>query len=374
MDSRLLKLPREIRDLIYEFALVRDVILIERGAATISEGTASHSPEFYRRLTKSHPLTRSRTHRRMWLIPRFDLGLTSYTCDPEDPPSHVQMTYQLTDQCDGQPQDRINICLLQTCQQVYHEARKVFYGKNRFRFPTAECIPTAFAFLCDRPAESLKLISTIDVTLSEGHNLRGTGEAHYPAIPRSTDSLVLRYAYNHFTDLCTLLSTSRMHLRKLYLTIDSLHQLYNPVLPSPADCRIWEAAKMSRPRPWVAPWVDPLLKLDNLECLDIHWIFDRPEMCRMADTMSLMRQQMLVRRQAGQAGSPSLCCKPSFDFRINYRISTPDQTSVCCEVSKKDLLRAEDQSGATDSQPSEGRLKSAWREHMREIIEASGCL
>jgi hypothetical protein len=377
MTSRLLGLPREIRDLIYEYVLVRDIILIERAAVTVPETTAKRCPEFFRQLTQSYPLTRIRSHRRVWAIPRFDLGLPSFKDDPELPPSHVQMTYQIASQCNLLPQDRIEIHLLQTCQQVYHEAKKVFYGKNIFSFRTVECIPTAFAFLCDRPAESLKLISSMEIVLGEGTNLRGTAEAHYPVIARSTDSVVLRYAYNHYTNLCTLLSTSRMQLRRLILNIDSLHQFYRPVFPSPIDCIKWEAQKMAGPRPWVASWVEPLFKLENLECLEIHWTLDRPEICRMADTLSRMRQQMLAPTGPRPHGPSDHFCKPRFDFRINYQVITQERTSVYCESTRKDLLLSadgDDDDHMRELQSSEDRLTTAWRRHMRQVFEAAGCL
>ena len=381
MNSRLLATPREIRDLIYEYALVRGFILVERAAATVPEADAKRCPEFYSQLARSYPLTRTRNHRRVWSVPRFDIGMPSFKGDPEDPPSHVRMTYQLARPCNLPFQDRIEINLLQTCQQIYHEARKVFYSKNVFGFKTTECVPTAFAFLCDRPADSLRLISSMELTLGEGTNLRGTAEAHYPVVPRSTDSLVLRYAYNHFTDLCTLLSTSRMRLRKLSLIIDGLHQFYRPVIPSPADSMLWEAQRMASPRPWVASWIHPLLKLDNLECLEVHWILDRPEICRMADTLSLMRRQMLVRTGYEQHGYSDILRKPKFDFRVSFRIHyqvvTQERTSICCELSRNDLLLCdhEDDHGPTKKlHSSEERLTKAWRPHIRNIFKASGCL
>ncbi|EUC40655.1 hypothetical protein COCMIDRAFT_108235 [Bipolaris oryzae ATCC 44560] len=379
MTSQLLQVPREIRDIIYEYVLVRNIIHVERAAATVPETTAKQSPEFYRQLTQSYPLTHTRSHRRVWAIPRFDLGLPSFKDDPELPPSHVQMTYQITRQCNLPFGHRIGIRLLQTCQQIYREAREIFYSKNVFSFRTVECIPTAFAFLCDRPAESLRLISSMEITLGEGTNLRGTTEAHYPVVARSTDSVVLRYVYNHFTNLCTLLSTSRMQLRKLTLVIDSLHQFYRPVFPSPTDCIKWETQRMSGPRPWVAPWVEPLFKVENLECLEIHWILDRPEICRMADTLSLMKEQMLAPKGSRRRGRSDCFCDPRFNFRINYQVITQERTSICCELSRDDLLHS-DESDGNDSEhsrklrSSEEKLTAAWRQHMQRIFEASGCL
>ncbi|XP_014551263.1 hypothetical protein COCVIDRAFT_42393 [Bipolaris victoriae FI3] len=386
MTSRLLQVPREIRDLIYEYVLVRDIILIERAAATVPEITAKQCPEFYRQLRQSYPLTHIRSHRRVWAIPRFDIGLPSFKDDPELPPSHVQMTYQITRQSSLPFGEQIGIHLLQTCQQIYHEARDIFYAKNVFGFKTVEGIPTAFAFLCDRPAKSLNLISSMQITLGEGTNLRGTTEAHYPIVARSTDSVVLRYAYNDFTNLCTLLSSPRMQLRKLTLVIDSLHQFYRPVFPSPTDCIKWEAQRTTASRPWVAPWVQPLFKVENLECLEIYWSLDRPEICRMADTMSLMRQQMLAPKGFRRHGRSDSFCMPRFDFRINYQVITQERTSIYCELSRNDLLHSDDSKHDDDGdnnhknnkysgklQSSEEKLTRAWRQQIRRIFEISGC-
>ncbi|KAL7774636.1 hypothetical protein CFE70_005550 [Pyrenophora teres f. teres 0-1] len=227
MSSRLLELPRELRDLIYEFVLVRDVIPIQRAAAAldnIPEETRTRCPEFYRQAALTYPLRRTHAHRRTWAIPRFDIRISNSRYDPGDLPTDVQMTYQLEDDYDEPWTHKFEPRLLQTCRQIYDEAREVFYGKNLFSFTDTEAIPTAFAFLCDRPAESLKLISAMELAFDEGSNMIGTAGAHYPIQAKSTDSLVLRYAYHFFPDLCTLLSTPRMQLRRLNLTINSLSQ------------------------------------------------------------------------------------------------------------------------------------------------------
>lgn len=383
MTSPLLVVPREIRDLIYEHVLVRDIILIERAAATVPESAASRSPAFYRELAQLYPLTRKRAHRRVWSIPRFDLGLPCFKDDPEPPPSAVQMTYQLSSQCDLSLQDRIEVNLLQTCKQIYHEAREVFYSKNVFGFKMVESIPTAFAFLSDRPAESLKLVSFIDIALDEGTNLQGTDEAHYPVVARSTDSVVLRYAYNHFTDLCTLLSTSRVGLRKLALVIDSSNQFYRTSFSSPADHIKWEKQRMTRPRPWVAAWVYPLLKLDNLEHLEICWKLDRPEIGRIADTLALMRRHMLVQKGSQRRGSLGCFCNPTFEFRIKFPIVTQEISLVDYEFFRKDLLPNEDEDDSADGHADKNvgyknigvsQSSEAWRQHMRHVFQASDCL
>ena len=382
MSSRLLELPRELRDLIYEFVLVCDVIPIQRAASAldnIPEETRKRCPEFYRQVELTYPLRRARAHRRTWAIPRFDIRAYSSRYDPRDLPSDVQMTYQLEDDCDEPSTHKFELRLLQTCRQIYHEASEVFYGKNLFSFTDTEAIPTAFAFLCDRPAESLKLISAMEIAFDEGSNMIGTNEAHYPVQAKSTDSLVLRYAYHYFPDLCTLLSTPRMQLRRLNLTINSLSQHFVNSMnrhyisaPSSIAASIsWETQKMRCPRPWVASWVQPLLKVKELEYLEINWMFDRPEACRMADTLSLMRRHMLGERCNRQTTLAGLSENPTFEFTIHYRVVMPDETPISCELSREDLLQSKNDS---DDELSKETGLAAWRWHIRDTLNNSGCL
>lgn len=370
MASRLLELPREIRDLIYDYVLVRDVIPVQC-AAVLSEVAASRSPGICRQLDKNYPLRRIRATRRIWYIPRFDIGLTSAANDSGEL-RNIQMTYQLGMPSDMLSSHRIEIRLLQTCRQIYHEARKSFYGKNLFSFTADFSVPTAFAFLCDRPATSLKLISSIKLLLVEASNLRGTIGAHYPVLRRSTDSLVLQFAYNHFTDLCTLLSTSRMDLRRLHLSISSLHQRYDVAPSLVKECLSWEAEKTDGPRPWIASWIDPLTKVESLEHLNIHWVFDRPRLCRVADTISHMRCQMLADTRSTLADRPGASDASRLDYQLHYRVAIQDGISISYGVSKKDL--DSHRSAGDDIQSSGEELMTAWRRQVREIFEASRCL
>ena len=382
MSSRLLDLPRELRDLIYEFVLVRDVIPIQRAAATldnIPEETRNRCPEFYRRVALTYPLRKPRTHRRIWAIPRFDIRVSSSRYDPRDLPTDVQMTYQLEDDYDEPWTHKVELRLLQTCRQIYHEAREVFYGKNLFSFTDTEAIPTAFAFLCDRPAESLKLILAMEVAFDEGSNMIGTTGAHYPIQPKSTDSLVLRYAYHYFPDLCTLLSTPRMQLRRLNLTINSLSQHFvnsmnRQYISAPSSIAAsvsWETQKMRCSRPWVASWVQPLLKVKNLQYLEINWMFDRPEACRMADTLSLMRRHMLAEKYDRQTTRAGPSENPGFEFTIYYRVVMPDETPTDCELSREGLRQSKNDS---DDESSKETGLTAWRRHIRDTLDSSGCL
>jgi hypothetical protein len=238
----------------------------------------------------------------------------------------VQMTYQLAVSPERSPSQSIEIHLLQTCKQIYHEARKTFYGKNLFSFTADFRIPTAFVFLCDRPAESLLLISSMELALTEDNNTISTNEAHYPIYRRSTNSLVLQYAYNHFTDLCTLLSTSRMRLRNLHLTIESLAERRGVPPRTVAECLSWETLNTAESRPWVPSWLDPLLNLEGLDYIETVWIFDRPRLRRMADTVSLIRHHMLVESQSGLGNLTHLPDVSNFEFWICLPSSNNDTT------------------------------------------------
>ena len=369
MSSRLLKLPRELRDLIYGYVLVCDVILVQ-SAAVLLDATVCRST---RELDKAYPLRRLRAHRRIWLTPRFDIGLTSAEYDSRDGPTNIRMTYQLASPSDTSS-NHIEIRLLQTCRQIYHEARKVFYGQNLFSFTESLSIPTAFAFLCDRPPESLKLISSMELALVEASNMRGTIGAHYPVLRRSTDSLVLQFAYNHFTDLCTLLSTTRMRLRRLHLMISSSHQRYDTAPSSAEECLLWETQMTVGPRPWVASWIEPLLKVETLEHLHVHWNFDRPRLRRVADTISHMRRHMLAGPQSKLADGSGSCVDSRLDFHVHYRVTVQNGISISREFSRKEMFNGDCVSEDDRVRSSEEDLTTAWQRQVRETFKASGCL
>jgi hypothetical protein len=326
MLSRLLQLPREIRDLIYEFTLVREVIPIECAVIPISGATASRSPGFCKNLTESFPIRGPLAHRRIWSIPTFDVELAFAEGDARVNLKAVQMTYQLAVSPGTPPSHSIEIRLLQTCKQIYHEARKTFYGKNLFSFTADFRIPTAFMFLCDRPAESLLLISSMELDLTEDDNMISTNEAHYPSSYRRSDSLVLQYAYNYFTDLCTLLSTSRMRLLNLHLTIQSLAERRGLPPKTVAECLAWETLKTAESRPWIPSWLDPLLNLEGLDYIETVWIFDRPRLRRMADTLSLMRQHMLRGTKSGLGNLTHLPDVSNLEFWIYFPSSNNETT------------------------------------------------
>ena len=149
--------------------------------------------------------------------------------------------------------------------------------------------------------------------------MRGTTQAHYPITRRSTDSLVLQYAYHHFTDLCTLMSTPRMQLRNLYLTIDTLASRNGTAPSSVQECLSWEKQRTNQVRPWTSSWLDPLLKVGGLESMTVYWIFDRPRIQRMCDTLSMMRQCMLTTKRNKASARKDSVAETGFRFRMLHQ-------------------------------------------------------
>jgi hypothetical protein len=212
-------------------------------------------------------------------------------------PKQAQMTYQFASPCERPPNtrnpDRIAIQLLQVCRKIHSEALPLFYKKNIFSFTGEFPVSTALTFLRDRPAYSLSLITSLELVLAENNNMRGTAEAHFPLTRRSSDCLVLQYAFHYFTDLCTLLSSSVVGLRQLYLTIESLSS-YGDLQPTTlSECLAWEIEKNTIERPWIASWVEPLLHIQSLESIKIYWVADRPRVRRISDTLAAMQRSML---------------------------------------------------------------------------------
>jgi len=316
-SSRFLQLPREIRDLIYAHALVRDVIPIECAVTRPSPSRprvqgAADRVDYTNDL---YLLRASWKHRRVWSIPSSDILWHFFDGDP-NPPTSVYMTYQIGDGTGENAMISLDVGLFQTCKQVYAEASKVFYGNNVFSFTSDFRILTAFAFLCDRPAASLLHIKTLELSLMEANNMRVTTQAPYPIIRRSTDSLVLQYAYQYFTELCTLLSTSRMRLRKLCLTVETMagDSYTDSGRIGIRDGLALEKRKMAEsPRPWIPLWLDPLLKIEGLESLEMRWISNRPQLQRMTDTVGIMQRHMLAGNSRKYTSHALTECRHSSD-------------------------------------------------------------
>lgn len=319
--SRLLQLPREIRDLVYEHALVRDTVPID--CAVVSgpsyrKHTGSQCP-YSPQLHKAYPLTGPWAHRSTWSLPIYDLKVDIQGGTWMEP-KRAQMTYQLVPPCPrpktAQYHHGVALQLMLVCRKVHAEARPLFYKKNIFSFTSRFPISTALAFLQDRPAAALTLISSIELVLTEDNNMRGTAEAHFPPTRRSSDCLVLQHAFEHFTGLCSLLASPAVQLRKLFLTIESLSSYGDSESESLSECLAWEIGKTDAERPWTASWIRPLLEIEGLESVKIYWISDRPRVRRMSDTLSAIQRSML--QHAGSKDSDP--CYMSSGHELEFSI------------------------------------------------------
>lgn len=151
-----LKLPRELRDQIYEELLVRNYpVPIKRNY----EDTTGYYPSTY-----FSPTWYDDTKR---YFP--GVGACYKTCavcyGPKKPSRTSERLYHLFRIADDEPID-LNIFLAN--RQVYDESRTVFYKENLFDFTKdvkdeAKPVHTALCFLKDRPEESLKYIRNIAV-------------------------------------------------------------------------------------------------------------------------------------------------------------------------------------------------------------------
>jgi hypothetical protein len=301
-----LQLPREIRDLVIEHILVQDTIPIE---CAIAKPSSARVPSIFDELGDTYPLRAPRAHRRLWSMPAFDMNL-DYTDSNRNKPTSVYMTYQIANQNGSSSGHRLNLNLLQVSKQIYAEASKIFYRNNIFSFTGDYRIPTAFTFLCDRPATSLRLIESLELALMEDNNMRGTPHAHYPIIRRSTDSLVLQYAYHYYTELCTLISTPRMRLRRLFLTVETLSLRGARHGMSLQDSVTFENDNPVDPQLDAPLWLDPLLKIDGLDSVEMCWIVRQPRMKRMAYMAGIIGQHMLTNTQS-ESDERAACNHPS---------------------------------------------------------------
>ncbi|KAH7095575.1 hypothetical protein FB567DRAFT_512898 [Paraphoma chrysanthemicola] len=303
--SRLLKLPRELRDIIYAYVFDREVISIESAVTKVVYSHTSSRPRTYltndrapsyaNELRKEYPLRAATLHRRIGSVPAFDVGFDSYGT-----PNTVYMTYQLAKDVQ---EDGVSVALLQVCKQANIEASSVFYGRSTFSFTSDFRIPCAFAFLCDRPASSLLQIRSLELALMEYCNMAGTSQAHFPVIRRSTDCLVLQYAYQYFTELCTLLSTPRVHLRELYLTVETTGRRISDSPTTLEEILDYEKRTTHMCSHGVPSWLDPLLNIKDIEFIRVCWISNQPRAQRMTEAVTLMREHMIFKSTPDKTSS-----------------------------------------------------------------------
>ncbi|KAL1386601.1 hypothetical protein HDK64DRAFT_190954, partial [Phyllosticta capitalensis] len=136
-----LQLPRELRDRIYEYALIVGVVPIEPVRCNNRE-----DPQ--RRHCMQMPL-------------RYSSRPVHQRTIRRDPGTQAMLTYELARFSQQAP-----ITVFQTCRQIYQESSEIFYSKNQFFFDCRDdglSIPMAVSFFRDRPARVTSWIKSIKV-------------------------------------------------------------------------------------------------------------------------------------------------------------------------------------------------------------------
>jgi len=266
-----LRLPRELRDIIYEYALVRDVIEIESAVTKAPKSRLAVGSEigFCDALYSRFPLTYPLCNRSNWQISLDLLAIPESHFQLDS--SKVHMTYQYSRRhrirCDQKPA----LELFLVCNQVYNEAKEVFYAKNVFYFNSGFQIPAVAAFLRDRPLSSLALIRSISLQLWE--------------VVFDVDKRVLQHAYSAFEEVCQMMASPQMKVRRLFLSIKT-------TLPTPRhESRSLEPDEL-------AFWTRPLLWVKDLEYISVLWRpNDAPAINNIiGETVVQMREHMIKKR------------------------------------------------------------------------------
>ncbi|KAK8187898.1 uncharacterized protein BKA78DRAFT_354717 [Phyllosticta capitalensis] len=164
IQSRLLSLPRELRDQIFEYVLVAGLLQIR--PVNVSDrycpSTISKAP-ICRRSTFQTESWNYECRKRIELTSSYEIACSRGDEVPtitslEEPPT---------------------VSLLQTCRQIYQEGAEIFYSKNTFYFGARHnewLIPAALAFFNDRSPQAMKWIKRIKIMI--GHEV-GAAIGHW---------------------------------------------------------------------------------------------------------------------------------------------------------------------------------------------------
>lgn len=152
------KLPREVRDVIYKFALMRDEI-------EVTQTPSLESPRFCRSRHRGILVGPLPVHTPPQLRSTFSSGtawkLNSTLIDV----TGVKTSYRLEVKKDDPP----SLHVFLVSQQIYAETFPIFYNHNAFVFsarpPTKDVINTCLAFLYDRPLPALRCIREVRIEL-----------------------------------------------------------------------------------------------------------------------------------------------------------------------------------------------------------------
>ncbi|KAJ4299350.1 hypothetical protein N0V90_004595 [Kalmusia sp. IMI 367209] len=290
----LLRLPREIRDIIYEYVLFHGTIAIEASVTKAPRSRIVVGGEigFCEALYQQYKLTYPLTCRSTWAVPLHDLAVPEPELQLDS--STVHMTYQIASSTHGNTSTRIDISLFHVCKQVYYEANDIFFRKNTFSFTADFRIPTAAVFLRDMSDLSLRLPTSLELHLMDSEiETSHVDQINYSG-PRE-----LQCSYGFYPELCARLSSANMNLRKISLSIESSNlpstDLLFPISGAIAmDNMRWKASE-GTDGTIVPEWIHPLLGIKTLDKLSVFWIFDGRHIRLIGRTLTLMRQHMLKR-------------------------------------------------------------------------------
>lgn len=240
--------PQELRDMIYEAALVRDVITV--------------APTKLQRCKKISRSTWQDIKTSEVAIP--GMGRAGENIEP------VTNSYYLQNNGDDAP----NLAIFQTSRQVYAECWPIFYQRNLFDFSKAEKTITAasmcLAFLNDRPPQALQFIRRMHLQF---------GESLY----HDRAWLNLRPYCPQWGQLCSQIST-KLSLRQLVLSVSERYARSGIIDPGIVDFH---------------PWVQEIRQITNLRELkvDVMCKGECEEVCKL---INHLRARMLANKSGLQ--------------------------------------------------------------------------
>lgn len=280
--SPFLKIPRELRNIIYTYLLTQPKICLE------SSVIGTTTPAYAEMIQPDLPPRKPRRARSTWVqntvdyVNRYvDVTPISVDCDEI---VDVEVTYQVAlNKLISAPY--LDIFL--TSRQIYSEAREIFYGKNIFCFSADFRIPTAFHFLKDRPSASLACIRSMELHLLEEY------------YRDETVSVLTLYSFTFFTDLCAILASPQMRIQSFRLGIHALAMSEQPYVPG---MRLADYLKREKTRGFLLDppdWMQPMLEIRGLDSLTVYWdSIPVSQVLRAAKSIKIMRLRMLKNGEA----------------------------------------------------------------------------
>lgn len=205
----LLQLPREIRDLIYEYLLVFGLVPISCAVTKAPKSLVAVGGEvgFCESLYQTYRLTYPLEHRSTWSVAVETLAIPADNFQLES--STVYMTYQLDSSRLKDSYQHLELQLLQVCRQLHAEVSDAFYSKNTFSFMSSFAVPGAAMFLEDRSANASRCIRSLEIHMKEVQ-LGMVQEGAFPENDRRSQGYD---ADGHYTRLCALLASDFVKIR-----------------------------------------------------------------------------------------------------------------------------------------------------------------